>query len=55
MARTCDTNSASVFAGGIEHVLVNGCAVFPQAPPSHRPGRILRRDASVAGAPEFSR
>ncbi|KOQ17653.1 N-acyl-D-glutamate deacylase, partial [Achromobacter xylosoxidans] len=48
-------DAPTLASAGIEHVLVNGCAVFPQAPPSHRPGRILRRDASIAGAPEFSR
>lgn len=47
-------DAPTLASAGIEHVLVNGCAVFPQAP-SHRPGRILRRDASIAGAPEFSR
>ncbi len=47
-------DAPTLASAGIEHVLVNGCPVFPAAPEAHRPGRILRRDASIAGAPSLS-
>jgi N-acyl-D-aspartate/D-glutamate deacylase len=48
-------DAPTLASAGIEHVLVNGCPVFPAAPGTHRPGRILRRDPSIAAAPVLSR
>lgn len=45
-------DAPTLASAGIEHVLVNGCPVFPALAGAQRPGRILRREA-VATDPDF--